>query len=208
MHKRLWLRQANQRIDGVLRCLVTLRQALLWITFSDSGSCNQHCSAICRPTVIVRVVDHLLHRLIIYNLHPVASSELFHPWWQPSLPALLNTTSGKHMVSFISQHGHKKGALTAKRKPEMNGKSALNAEYWLCSNAMFSFLITLHSSSLMTACLVHLNTITWKEEKYSVYSIIEKYPYIWEAGTWECSYFSLLNDLNINCCWLIFFWKK
>lgn len=33
------------------------------------------------------------------------------------------------MVSFVCQHGHKKGALAAESKPEMNGKPALNAEY-------------------------------------------------------------------------------
>lgn len=69
----------------------------------------------------------------------------------------MNKTSGEHMVSFVCQHGHKKGALAAESKPEMNGKPALNAEYWLCSNAMFSFLITPHSSSLMTARLVYIS---------------------------------------------------
>ncbi len=90
MHKRLWLRRANQWIDGVWRCLARRGQAALWITFSDNGTpavsvsqgipealqCNQHCSAICHPTVTVRVVDQSLHRLLICNLHPVASSKL------------------------------------------------------------------------------------------------------------------------------------
>lgn len=95
---------------------------------------------------------------VIFNLHPASSSELFHLWWQPSLHTLMNTNPLESTWFYFPPN------MVIKKGPSLQ-KTNLR---WIVNEPVmqsidFFSLLFNHSTQLMSACSVYLNTVNWKD---------------------------------------------